>query len=379
MGHNKIDFINELLASEKISVSDKSRILELTRSELKNFDQDTNELRKRIESIEDKLKVTETVKQPVKSKKSKLKIHSPKTMVKFLYQFSIAEKFKWFTHNPEGLLHTFDYHSYLNNANKEFYKLAGGPVNVRTYYHVKNFTVETDVKSVTYYYGRNPITFTWKDVRIWCERNKDTHPYRAEINGELFKKYIDQFKQTIEFRTDDADLTFNVQLRQLIRQVLGPDFFPLYTQSFNEIGKSMRIYCDINLFKAGLQQILEWILLFKSRSNEVEVNLINHPEYYQLEITHKNSYISSSPSDDKWQGLSGDFDKTRQVLFGVADWSINATFQFEGRVEHYKMTCLDSNTTLDDNKTLSTISKEIMEVDVINVMHFFRLYKTKNL
>lgn len=59
MSYNKIDFINDLLSSKKIKIEEKSRILDLTKSELNNFDTENSEIKRRIDNIEAKIKELE--------------------------------------------------------------------------------------------------------------------------------------------------------------------------------------------------------------------------------------------------------------------------------------------------------------------------------
>lgn len=383
MGNTKIDFINDLLSSKKIKMEEKSRILELTKIELINFDVENSEIKKRIDNIEDKIKILEKlpISKVPKNKNDtngKSKIHSPKTMVKFLYSFSIDEKYKWFTHSPEGLITEFEYKSYVDNANKEFNKTTGWNINNGTYYNVKSFIINTGDDKKTNIYGKGNVNSSWRDVEKWCSQHPNTHPYNAELNGELFKKYINQFKQIIEFRTDDSDLTFNIRIRKHIRELLGADFIPIFTNSFNEIGQSVKIFCDINLLFNAIKQITEWIVLNKAKSNDVEINLVDSEEFFQLEIFHKNSYISISPNNEKLIGLSGDFDKTRKMLFSIADWEILTTIKSSGLVEEYKIVCLNADTELIDN-VLTPNRIEKTKVNNNGVKHVLKLYKTQNL
>lgn len=383
MSNNKIDFINDLLSSKKIKPEEKSKILELTKVELKNFDVENSEIKRRIDNIEDKIKILEKlpISKVPKSKSDtngKKKIHSPKTMVKFLYSFSIDEKYKWFTHSPEGLITEFDYKSYVDNANLEFNKITGWNINNGTYHNVKNFIINSGEKNKTNIYGKGNISFSWRDLENWCISNPNTHPYNAEVNGDLFKKYINQFKQIIEFRTDDADQTFNIRVRKLIRDILGVDFKTEFKDSFNEIGQSLKIFCDINLLFNALQQITNWIVVNKSKSNEVVINLVNNNEFYQLEIIHKNSYWTISPDDEKLKGLSGDFDKVRKMLFCVADWEMIATLNTNGLKNNYNIVCLDQDTKLNNNELTSNKIKKT-SVDTQFIKHIFKLYKTQDL
>lgn len=403
MMDNKISFIIELLNSKKVSTFQKEKILLLAVNELKKLNGNEDKIMSEIQVlklqidtlvktnkylpsldsgtfqniIEDDIVLNDFELQNSLVNSGKQKKHSPKTMVKFLYHFSIGEKFKWFTHNPEGLL-KFNYKEYVDNANQDYNSATGWNINNVTYHNVKNFIINTGEKNKTNIYGKGNIKFSWRDVERWCKEHPDAHPYNVELDGDLFKKYIDQFKQIIEFRTDDADLTFNIRVKRLIRNILGVDFKPHFTESFNDIGQSVKLFCDINLLFSAIKQIVEWILLNKVKSSQVEINLKNYDEFYLLEIIHVNSYLSISPTDVKLLGLSGDFDKVRKMLFSVADWDIIAKLKDHEKIETFKIVCLDEHTTLSDN--LMTPNVIIRDPEEVNyVKHRLKLYKTQNL
>lgn len=379
--NNKIDFITDLLKSTKINASQKERLFALATDEIKNIGKSDErifaeiaELRKKVEDIG---KIA-TVIKPNATIKTRAKSHSPKNMVKFLYGFSIDEKFKWFTHNPEGLLTVFNYKEYIENAKGEYDKTTGWNINNGTYHNVKNFIIDTGENNKTNIFNKGRIKYSWRDLEKWCIEHPNVHPYKAEINNEFFKKFINQFKQIIEFRTDDTDSTFNFRVKKLIRDTLGVDFVPKFTRSFDEIGQAVKIFCDINLLFNSIEQIILWIRLNKSKSNEVEINLIDFDDFYQLEIIHKNSYFSVAPSNEKLKGISGDFDKTRKMLFCIADWEIITTINHNDVVTDYKITCLDINSELMNNILTPNKIEELNE-NSNSVKHVLKLYKTQNL
>jgi hypothetical protein len=378
---DKIDFIADLLKSNKINASQKERLFALATDEIRNIGKSDEiifaeiaELKKRINDIG---KIT-TVVKPSSTVKNMVKSHSPKTMVKFLYSFSLDDKFKWFTHDPEGLLTAFNYKEYIENAKGEYDKTTGWNINNGTYHNVKNFIIDTGESNKTNIFNKGKINCSWRDLEKWCIEHPNTHPYRAEINNEFFKKHINQFKHIIEFRTDDTDSTFNFRIKKVIRDILGVDFVPKFTQSFDDIGQAVKIYCDINLLLNSIEQIINWIRLNKSKSNEVDINLIDFDDFYQLEINHKNSYFSVAPNNEKLKGISGDFDKTRKMLFSIADWEIIATINHNDVIADYKITCLDSNSELMNN-ILTPNKIEKLNDNSNCVKHILKLYKTQNL
>lgn len=401
--NNKISFIIELLNSKKISISEKEKILILSVNELQSLDlqeqqmlSEIHTLRFQLESFikatknlslqsaesyqniaKDDILLNDLILHSNSGISSKQKKHSPKTMVKFLYNFSIGEKFKWFTHNLEGL-QPFNYQEYIHNANQDYNLATGWNINNVTYHNVKNFIFNTGDGNKTNIYGIGNIQFSWRDVEKWCKEHPNEHPYNADLDGHLFKNYINQFKHIIEFRTDDADLTFNIRVRKLIRGTLGVDFKPHFTKAFNEIGQSIKLFCDINLLFSAIKQILEWIQLNKGKSSQVVINLEDSEEFYCLEIIHEGSYLSTISSDIKLHGLSGDFDKVRKMLFSVADWEIIAKLKDHEKTENCKIICLDEHTALIDNLMTPNIIT-LNPVEVNYVKHTLKLYKTKNL
>lgn len=306
----------------------------------------------------------------------RIKNHSPQTMISFLYQFSINEKFKWFTHCPDKDM-KFDYSTYILTAQNDFEKITGWHINDRTYYNVKNFIIKgTDRCKID---DKTPIECDWLDTRVkeWCEKNKNTHPYEAPIADKFFSNYIDQFKQLIEYRTDDKYQTFYSRTKKEIKNCFGVDINVSFTNDFCEIGKSLKTYCDVRLMNNALKQIAQWIENNKSKSPNVEISLIEESSNYTLTIFHKDSYISLDPDDNKLQGLSGDFHEVRKCLFCVADFEILATFKHHQQNENYRIICLDSKTKL-KNKQLTPIppNDKTKTDDTINgVKYLLKLYK----
>ena len=377
---DKSKFVLDILdyaVNKKVDEPTKSRLLNIISKEVSKSDIEDKNILKRIENLEIKIKNLPTIIDPPPINKS-IKRHSPKNMVKFLYHFSIDEQFKWFTHNPEGLLTEFDYKNYIENAKTHYKKATGWNINDSTYHNVKNFILDSGEKSKTKVYGKGQIDISWRDLERWCSEIPNTHPYNAQVNSQIFRKYINQFKQIIEFRTDDPDLTFNIRIRRFIRDLLGVDFKLVFSESFNEIGQSVRIFCDVNQLFYALEQILEWIVLKKALSNDVEINLLELEEYYIFEIFHKSSYLPRSYLHEKLKGLSGDFNKVRKMLFCVADWEMITTLEESGKTENYRIVLLNENTQLID-KVLTINEIEKSNANFVGIKHALKLFKTQNL
>ena len=375
----KQSFIETILKSKQMNTSQKERFLVLASHEFEKVEDLQKDLAKQLEDVKTKLEGLEGGGVIVDTFSVKEKTHTPKTMVKFFFRFSREDKFKWFTHDPEGLISDFNYKEYVDFAKKDFNVLTGWNINDRTYVHVKKFIFGAVTTSKANEQVSENSNFSWGDIAKWCEENPNKHPFNAKINDTYFSYYIKQFQQSIEFRTDEADMTFNFQIKKIVRQVLGFDFKVNFEDSFNEIGQSMRIFCDINLLTAAIKQILDWINKNKSKSNLVQINLFDVGlDYYQFEIVHENSYLSSSIDNEKLLGLSGDFDKVRKLLFCVADWEMITTLEYNGIKANYKITCLNHETKL-KSKTLTPNKIHLYEGTNHEVKHIFKLYKTQNL
>jgi hypothetical protein len=230
-------------------------------------------------------------------------------------------------------------------------------------------------------YDNTKIEKSWKDVENWCNENPEKHPFEAIIEDKPFSTYINQFKNTIEFRTDNNQNNFKTRFRQFVKNKLGSDFQDelLFSDSFSDIGSSLRTYIDVRLFFEAIAQILKWIEENKSKSNKVEINLSDFDNFYLLEIIHKDSYFSCDPKDNKLKGLSGDLEKLRLKLFCVADWEIQATIKHGNVKDNYKITCLDSNTMLQkvesQKEKLTENSIEKIDLQINGIKHLIKLYK----
>ena len=380
---DKYEFIVELLETNKLTPAQKERVMILSANAIKDSSKNDDDIIKRIEKIEAEIRGNKES-DPPKPAEERIYVnkHTPQEMVKFLHLFSKSEDFKWFTHNDCPL--PFDYNSRISIAKKLLPESPKISINFLTYSNVRNFLFEVknkDGKRFPCWDNSNKIIkYTWVDVKDWCINHPKEDPFNAEITNDAFLPYINSFKNVIEFRTDVDNLTFLKRLKQFIKQNLYFDLKPIYTDNFKINANSLNVYIDTNLFFKGLKQIIDWINVNKSKSNEIEINLeSNNDNYYQLEFFHKNSYFSLSPNNPKMKGTQGDFDKTRKNLFCVADWIIQAEFQYENKREYYNILCLDNNTFINTTKNNQELSENVFEKldeQIGGVKHILKLYKT---
>lgn len=103
MAKDKYDFIQEILEDKKLTPAQRERVFELTKVEIQKDGHLGKDLEQRISVIEQKIKSDfNNSADSIRNSNRSLKKHRPKEMVKFLYNFSQNDSFKWFTHKPDS-------------------------------------------------------------------------------------------------------------------------------------------------------------------------------------------------------------------------------------------------------------------------------------
>lgn len=190
MSNNKIDFINDLLASEKLSINEKKKILDLTKNELKNFDSENSEIKKRIDSIEVKIKKLEgetinipegvIINEPVNNLPE---YKSPKYLKDFLLEYNQDPILKYTCHtidNPNSLqnildeckIESYDFQQHLNSIQKKYNNLT---------YKYKGKILTNITSLIGVYLG------TYTSRKVWSEENIEI----KWISPELIQWAID--------------------------------------------------------------------------------------------------------------------------------------------------------------------------------------------
>lgn len=292
--------------------------------------------------------------------------HNPKAMVSFLYQFSINDTFKWFTHEPDDSF-DFDYEMRVKNASKEYNGISKG-INASTWNNVRNFILNTNEPAKDY--NNAIIQYRWKDMAQWCFEHKHEHPYNALIGNYKFARYIDIFKNTIEFRNVPK---FSDRLEDFIydKALTSPDVKPCFTECFYSIGGQLRAYIDIRQLFSAIKEICKWIIENQSKGNRVEISIEERDDCYVLSIYHIDSYLTID--SQKIKGKSGDFHKVRNMLLNVADWSILA----DTKNTSLQVVCLDDKTEYLNNKVVTENEVSELSAKVNGVKHLITIYKNK--
>ena len=390
----KIDFITDLLSNKKLHTSQKERLFSLVAEDLKG---DKEEIKKIWEEI-DKIKEIDNKNESIVQEKKQtvsvvndhndtliqnhpklIKKHSPKTMVKFLYQFSSNENFKWFTHRPDNAIDKINFTEKLKDYNKNFISLKlTWDLNFSTYFFIKNFFEDSSKLFETNYPTKYSSKYNYANQLIKDKIALGISPFDIDIEGEYFSNTIKIFKNSIEFRLDKKEYKFDYVFRNFITNNISIDLKEKYGNNFDKIAKSLTAYIDVNNFYRGLKVIIDWLNDYKLLSNNVEIELQNFDDYYELSIFHINSYFQTDPYSTKFNGNSGNLEMLRKYWFSIVDWDIEADCFYDGKTESYNFICLNENTELIDNKPTGNIIEKLGD-NVGGVKHKIKIYKTINL
>lgn len=372
---NYNDFINGLLNNPSATKTDKERIVDLLLKEKDKGCLTEGQVRKIIEQyrftteeqVQRMIAQKDSTQVSPKNKKGQTNtfFHNPKNMVTFLYRFSKDDDLKWFTHDPEQPGFKFDYAQYIINAKKGFEEKAKG-INPSTWYNVQNFIFDTKDDAKDYY--DKVIKVRWKDMKKWCVEHGSQHPYDTLVDDYKFSRYIDIFKNTIEFRNIPK---FSDRLEDFISDIAlyTPDIKTVFSDGFYSLGGQVRVFIDVRQLFFAIKEICKWIIENKSKGNRVEVCVEERPDSYVFSLFHINSYMNVD--EEKLKGLSGDFHKVRNILLNVADWTIDADVNNES----LHIVCLDGNTKYANNKVISENRFESLPNKVNGVRHSITLYK----
>ena len=152
--------------------------------EIKNRELFINAIVNSSLSFEEKKDLSELIARDLKGSEmtksksiSKIKRHSPKDTISFLYQFSKDEFFKWFTHDPEQA--PVDYVKNCAVAEARLQSAANKrSLNSQTYVNIKNFISKTNYSPLDAYGDKIP--FSWRDAILWIRENPGRNPENPE-------------------------------------------------------------------------------------------------------------------------------------------------------------------------------------------------------
>jgi len=364
MNKDKYDFIQEILSNKRLTLKQQKKLFDLTSKEIRKDKFFGFGLEERITKLEKELSNTKT---PINEELSK--IHSPKGMVKFLYQFSSDEQYKWFTHKPDLKVDEINYLSRIENFKK--IKIPFN-LNYSTILFIKSFFLKDEKLSV--FHPGFTTELTYSNEKILTEIKKGINPFDIIINKISFVDIINKFKNAIEFRLDKDKYKFDNLFMDFITNKISVDINEKYTYDFLKNSKILTTYIDVNNFFRGIYIIMEWVNKYKSLSNELIIDLKEENDYYLLILFHKGSKIHHDPFSLKLNGLGCDFDTLRKYWFSIVDFEIEADFAENNK--SYHLICLNNETQLSfTNPKLSENLIIPIQDSVGGVKYFIKIYK----
>lgn len=326
MQKDKIDFIVDLLADNRIEASLKEKVSDLATKELKRIFSVESENRERILEIERKMveKVDITKKNDENNTKKiiiDLSKHLPVETTKFLQLFSAEDSsFKYLVH--DYLNGPFIIKDFLENVKKELeiYKYSNVRYSLKK--RVESFIDINTNKYGQWYFNNEPSKFSFSNnnVLAWCSQkvNWGRHPIH------YFEKEILFFKNSIRI----YDGSLKNYINEIAAQKLG-DLYASFEIEYENVEKA-EFYTDVDSLLSGIRGIFNSIKqrANKSKKIKIEFRARNTPDgrLRILNIIHIDSICEKylNKSDIFSSDNGGDFKAIEQSFFHVCDWSITA-------------------------------------------------------
>jgi hypothetical protein len=387
----KGDFIIDLLTTNRLSQSDRERILKLSAKEFDKNDQEYQRILSEIEGLkkiylEEQNKLTSKIElmhedfieskaiqknivEPIKSlleKQDKVKeiklVHNPNEITKFLKNFEENTALKFSTHIWDKTDFLLTYSDYINKLNEEkkIYRFKELFNYNRPLYNLLNyflFTPNTPLKQGVPIYGWNNEEL--KDLKIgwqfpnevlkkWSIENFDEHtkpenkkypmdmivpielkPSTRIKNKEInsFEDVVNIFKTEIQFRNDEDNLFKEVDF--LIKK-------HKLTNSDSSIEKLKKLH--FYTYTKGIISAIDSIFRSYVKNNEsfkdVSFEVKSQENCIEIQIIHLNSFPSKiiEPENPN-KFFSGDSNAIINHLFSLCDYSIISKFNNDSNFE----------------------------------------------
>ena len=327
MSSNKIDFINDLLSSEKIKIEEKSKILELTKRELMNFDSESEDIKRRIDKIENRIREmngetnidfpNETY-NGIAFEEEKFQLpeyKNPKDLTNFLLEYNKNFILKYTCHeidDLESFLECFDNKifsiaKYRFLIDKEYKKIS-------TKYYGK---INKNIQGLIWAYlkGGHPwssdkIKISWdsEQLKEWCNNNPALVPNPGlnlrrimRYDGFEFESFLS--KNTNKRIVSFSDLVihfkylFHIRNDNSLRQIIErKNIFENYTEKIDfeiNLPENIEFFSDVDKIIQAYEKIIEMILEFvknnKKEKPKVNLSLYESNTDIIFSIHHKNS------------------------------------------------------------------------------------------
>ena len=393
---DKQEFIKDILTNCKyLSLKDRERLMKLCAQEMnrdivkkQDIEQIVKEIYQTTTAItnEDSSAIQDNLNTNVSKNTPRDMIylqHNPKETCAFLSEFSRSDECKWFTHRADC---DISLESYAEAAKTFLWKYKD-KVSYETWLNVRNFISLNDkyINVPWENYAGEKVRYHWNSVKKWMQEYPDKDPFDYPVNGEnKFSYYIQQFKHTIQFRTDNREMLFYRRIKQWLKIKLGNnDIKVTYSENFRSLGSSVYTFIDVRIFFQMLKEVCAWIYDHKKESNYVDIDLLapENKDYYEFIILHRGSYLNIP--EVKMKGLSGDLNKLRVLAFNNLDLEIDADCGSSlDKREGKKLICMNENVKgiRIKDKPYYKIEQGIVPLEcekVGGVKYIFRFYKLR--
>lgn len=383
MNYNKIDFINDLLSSKKIKIEEKSRIIDLTKNELKNLEADHSEIKKRIDFIEDKLGLNfennksseilldnDNIEVDAKNKVSQSKENklpkyinpfSSNGLVKFLEEYNSNEflKYTWHTFDDREVfeniiikmeIEEFDSIKFQEKCQQQFENLY------KNYFlqgKVKNFLLDyiagkTYDGKIGFWTRNNKVNWNSESLINWSNQNKivpnpggkfskqiKSKGYKLEkpIKSKLNGKRINYFSELIIYSKN----LFRIQADNSLYDILNYNNEKYKNDCiFNYVNfeKTINLYTDVNSIIECFNIIIENTLDIYRRFN-LDKPIINISfctelnNHINLIVQHENvDYFKKNLNSISGRNLLGEKHfRMIEKINGICDLYLETIFE----------------------------------------------------
>ncbi len=354
MKKDKYNFILELVRDNKLSRSQKDRLLELSALE---FQKDASKTDERLSKIEEVLKGSGEAKKEQNNKPLKFPIiHNPYKTVELLKHFTIDNSaLKYSTHSWEmGKFSSYD--NFIEQIETEWKKDVSDNLknlNERLHAKISNFLFNKHLglKNQRGFYnawGRYRLKFGWSSPQLkkYMDSGENKDPFRCPIPENIkalekekkiffFEDYVNQFKNEIEVREDNK--TLNKIINSLWENELSFDF---HVKTNGEDGVSF--FTDVAYFEETIKLIFK---SFRKRTEFPNITIDVDNDFDNkicfIKITQEESLCTRDIKDPKISlPNSGDLSTIITNLRNLANFSISANFK-DGN--SYRINILSSN------------------------------------
>lgn len=362
MSNSKIDFINDLLSSKKIKIEEKSRILELTKVELLNFDAESDEIKRRIDKIENKIKELEGETSndfleldniDIDVQKNQLPAYkNPKDLNNFLLEYNKNFILKYTCHeidDLESFLETFEnkifsLDEYRFLIDREYKKISS------KYYGKINKNIQGLIWA--YLKGGNPwssdkIKVNWgsEQLKQWCINNPTAVPNPGlnlrrimRYDGFEFESFLSKntskriasfsdlvihFKHLFHIRNDNS-------LKHIIERKNLAENYAENIEFRMNLPENIEFFSDVDKIIQAYEKIIEMILEFVQNNNKekpiINLSLYELNNEVMFSIHHLNSIFGKTIANCINRPGEKETSLIRNQINGVCKLKLKADF-----------------------------------------------------